>query len=75
MMPSFLRTAILLLFRLTSCCGTQRHQIRIFLISMKHGTEATLFLVLMQIIHKRKKRLSILREKDYMHTYSMYAPP
>lgn len=75
MVSSFLCTATLLLFRLTSCCGIQRHQIHIFFLSIKYGTKATFFLNRMQIIQKPKKILSILRERDYMHTYSMYAPP
>lgn len=75
MVSSFLCTATLLLFRLTSCCGIQRHQIHIFFLSIKYGTKATFFLNRKQIIQKPKKILSILRERDYMHTHSMYAPP
>lgn len=75
MVSSFLCTATLLLFRLTSCCGIQSHQIHIFFLSIKYETKATLFLYGMQIIPKPRK-YQVFSEKEIIriHTVCMHRP-
>lgn len=75
MVSSFLCTATLLLFRLTSCCGIQSQQMHIFFLSIKYETKATFFLYGMQMIQKPRK-YQVFSEKEIIriHTVCMHRP-
>lgn len=74
--PRFSCTAALLLFKADHLLWYSETPHTHLPLHMKHGAQATLFPSQMQIVKKTpKKRLSILRERDFMRTHSMYALP